>query len=120
MARSTLKPAAAPSMLKTVKVVHTMVWAFFVTCIFAIWIFACQAEYFYATLSIAVVLGEVLVLILNGWRCPLASVAARYTGDRRDNFDIYLPQWLSDHTKAIFGTLYVAGIVFTFARWFSA
>lgn len=107
-------------MLTTVKVAHTVVWGFFVACIFAIWIFAWQAEYLYAALSIAVVLAEAQVLILNTWRCPLASVAARYTDDRRANFDIYLPEWLSGHTKAIFGTLYVAGIVFTFARWFSA
>lgn len=107
-------------MLKAVKLVHTIVWAFFVSCIFAIWIFAWQADYAYAAFSIAVVFGEVLVLILNGWRCPLSSIATRYTGDRRDNFDIYLPEWLAGRTKAIFGTLYVAGIVFTFARWFSA
>ncbi len=58
--------AAAPSMLETVKVVHSIVWTFFVSCIFAIWIFAWQAEYFYAALSIAVVLGKVLVMILKG------------------------------------------------------
>ena len=120
MWRAGLSSPTARSMLKIVKLVHTIIWAFFVACIFAIWIFAWQAEYFYAALSIAVVLGEVLVLILNGWRRPLASVAARYTGDPRDNFDIYLPEWLSGHNKLIFGTLYVAGIVVIFARWFSA
>jgi hypothetical protein len=40
---------------------------------------------------IAVVSVEVLILIANGWRCPLTAVAARYTDDKRDNFDIYLP-----------------------------
>jgi hypothetical protein len=57
------------------------------------------------------------VLILNRWRCPLTSVAARYTDDRRDNFDIYLPEWIARHNQLIFGTLYVAGIIFTLARW---
>jgi hypothetical protein len=28
-------------------------------------------------------------------RCPLTGIAARYTDDRRDNFDIYLPPWLA-------------------------
>jgi polyferredoxin len=59
----------------------------------------------------------VLVLVFNGWGCPLTPVAARYTNDRRANFDIYLPEWLARHTKRIFGTLYVAGIIFTLARW---
>jgi hypothetical protein len=37
------------------------------------------------------VIGETVVLVLNGWRCPFTGVAARYTDDRRDNFDIFLP-----------------------------
>jgi hypothetical protein len=37
------------------------------------------------------VLIEVLVLIANGGHCRSRAVAARYTTDRRDNFDIYLP-----------------------------
>ena len=43
--------------------------------------------------------------------CPLTSIAARYTDDRRANFDIYLPEWLARHNKAVFGALYVAGIL---------
>jgi len=60
-----------------------------------------------------VVFVEVLVLVFNRMRCPLTGVAARYTDDRRDNFDIYLPEWVARHNKTIFGTLYVAGIVVT-------
>jgi hypothetical protein len=39
------------------------------------------------------------VLWLNGWRCPLTDVAARYTDDRRANFDIYLPEWLARYNE---------------------
>ncbi|HLN65264.1 MAG TPA: hypothetical protein VK464_27400 [Symbiobacteriaceae bacterium] len=58
-----------------------------------------------------------MVLLLNRWRCPLTDVAAQYTGDRRDNFDIYLPEWLARHNKSIFTTLYVAGMLFALIRW---
>jgi hypothetical protein len=47
-------------------------------------------------------------------------VAARYTDDRRANFDIYLPEWLARHNQAIFGTLYVAGCALALARWMLA
>ena len=67
-----------------------------------------------------IVAGEVAVLMLNHWRCPLTAVAARYTDDRRDNFDIYLPQWLARHNKLIFGALYIAGAAFALVRWISA
>ncbi len=56
-------------------------------------------------------------MVLNKWRCPLTSVASRYTDDRRENFDIYLPEWLAKHNKLIFGALYFAGVVFAVARW---
>jgi len=103
--------------LVAIKAVHTAVWAFFVACILAIWLFALRGEYAPAALSIGIVLVEVLVLMLNGWQCPLTAVAARYTSDRHDNFDIYLPQWLARHTKPIFGTLYLVGIALTLAKW---
>ena len=67
----------------------------------------------------AIVAGEVIVLVFNRMRCPLTGVAARYTEDRRDNFDIYLPEWLARHNKLIFGALYVGGLVFALVRWVS-
>ena len=64
-----------------------------------------------------IVLVELLVLVLNGWQCPLTNVAARHTADRRANFDIYLPAWLARHNKTIFGSLLVAGEVIVLLRW---
>lgn len=105
------------SFLTLIKVAHTIVWVFFVACIAAIWIFAARGEFSDAALSIGIVLAEIVVLALNDWKCPLTAVAARHTEDRRANFDIYLPRWLARHNKSIFGTLYLAGIAFTLARW---
>jgi hypothetical protein len=103
--------------LRGVKLLHTLVWAFFVACIAAIPILGAQGRYPAAFLAIALVLGEVLVLAVNGWRCPLTAVAARYTPARDDNFDIYLPRWVARHNKGLFGTLFVAGTAFTLLRW---
>lgn len=102
--------------LRLVKVVHTVVWAFFAGCIFAIPVLAWRGAFSAAFVVIAVVCVEVVVILANRWRCPLTDVAARYTDDRRDNFDIYLPVWLARHNKTIFGWLYAAGLVFTLAR----
>jgi hypothetical protein len=66
------------------------------------------------------VLVEVIVLVANRLRCLLTAVAARYTSARRANFDIYLPLWLARYNKEIFGTLFVAGVLFTFAQWRAA
>jgi hypothetical protein len=103
--------------LVVVKVVHTVVWAVFAGCIFAIPFCAWRGQLRAAVILIGIVLLEVLVLVANRWRCPLTDVAGRYTEDRRDNFDIYLPEWLARHNKTIFGTIYIAGIIVTLVLW---
>jgi hypothetical protein len=60
---------------------------------------------------------EVAVLLLNRMRCPLTDVAARFTEDRRANFDIYLPLWLARYNKPVFGSLLAGGLLFALVRW---
>jgi hypothetical protein len=103
--------------LRFIKLLHTIVWAFFVGCIIAIPILSFMRLYSYAVVLIGVVLAEVLVLVANRWKCPLTGVAAKYTDDRDDNFDIYLPVWVARHNKLIFGFLFLSGTLFTLARW---
>jgi uncharacterized membrane protein len=112
-----VKEATAPAALTVVKVAHTIVWAAFAGCILALPVASWFGEHRIAGWLAAMVAGEVVVLVFNGWSCPLTSIAAKYTSDRRPNFDIYLPEWLAEHNKLIFGALYLAGVVFAFARW---
>jgi hypothetical protein len=109
--------ASAAVRLRRVKILHTVIWALFATCAAAIPVLASMSQGRAAIVLIFVVLIEVLILIANGGRCPLTAVAARYTRDRRANFDIYLPEWLARHNKAVFGSMYFAGIAMTFWRW---
>jgi len=109
--------AASATRLLAIKAVHTFVWVFFAGCILAIPIFAWFARFRTAASLIAVTAVEVLVILLNGGRCPLTGMAARYTEDRRANFDIYLPEWLARNNKRIFGTLYGCGILLTALLW---
>lgn len=102
--------------LRRVKVLHTVIWAFFAACIVAVPITAATGHLAGAWVLIALVAVEVIVLLLNGMRCPLTGVAARYTAERQDNFDIYLPLWLARHNKRLFGALYVAGVLYTLLR----
>lgn len=105
------------SSLRAIRLVHTIVWAFFASCILAIPVFAWRGEFRLALILIAIVLAEVLIIGVNRWRCPLTGIAERYTHNRADNFDIYLPLWLARWNKHIFGGLYAAGIALTLARW---
>lgn len=109
-----MQPDAA---LRLVKFAHTIVWAALAGCIVAIPALAWFGYARQASVLIMVVLVELLVLVLNHGNCPLTAVAARYTPDRRDNFDIYLPEWLARYNKLIFGCIYVFGVAVVFARW---
>ena len=109
--------ATVPPALRAIKIVHTLAWALFAGCILALPVAAYLRNFPLATLLIAIVISEVIVLVANRFRCPLTTIAARYTSDRRANFDIYLPMWIARYNKEIFGTLFVAGVLFTFALW---
>jgi hypothetical protein len=109
-----LSPRAS---LVGVKLIHTAAWALFAGCIVVLPFAAWHGAFGLATLLIGLVFVEIAVLAVNGMRCPLTDVAARYTDDRRDNFDIYLPLWLARYNKVIFGWLFVAGLVFTLWQW---
>ena len=103
--------------LRVVRVVHTLVWAVFAGSIILIPILAYLGYYSSAAWTIGFVFIEVLILIGNRMRCPLTDVAGRYTSDRQDNFDIYLPLWLARYNKTIFGMLYTVGVVYTLICW---
>jgi hypothetical protein len=109
-----MTPRAA---LHLMKVAHTVIWAFFVLAICAIWAFAARGNLVGACWAIAIVLVEVVILGLNHGRCPLGRVVERYTADRAANFDIYLPAWLAGRTKPIFGFLFGGGVFLTAIRW---
>lgn len=103
--------------LRFIKLTHTIIWALFAGSILAIPVLAWFDEWRIAGFLILLVLVECLVLIVNHMRCPLTDIAARYTDDRADNFDIYLPLWLARHNKTIFGSLFAAGLIFSILRW---
>lgn len=101
------------SKLRAIKAIHTLVWAVFAGSILAIPLWAAAGKLAVAWGLIGFVFLEVAVLLANRMRCPLTDAAGRYTSERQDNFDIYLPLWLARHNKRIFGGLYVAAIAYT-------
>ena len=104
-------------MLRAIKLAHTVVWAFVAGCVVAIPVAGLAGRLDWAAGLSAIVLAECAVLALNGMRCPLTDLAARYTGERAANFDIYLPEWLARNNKTVFGALLVAGEIVVVARW---
>jgi hypothetical protein len=103
--------------LTAVKLLHTAIWFVFAGCIVAIPLAGAWRHYLCAAVLTGVVLVECGVLAVNRGRCPLTDLASRYTDERADNFDIYLPLWLARYNKLIFGTLFAGGALFVLASW---
>ena len=99
------------------KIAHTVVWVIFASAILAIPPAVIAGDRALALGLVGLVSVECLVLAVNRMRCPLTSVAARYTSDRRPNFDIYLPEWLARQNKVIFGSLFAADVVLVLVRF---
>jgi hypothetical protein len=47
-------------------------------------------------------------------------MAERYTANRSDNFDIFLPVWLARNNKLIFGSLFAVSEVLLLVRWLAS
>jgi hypothetical protein len=79
-------------MLTAIKLLHTLIWAFLAASILALPVIGIMRRFRWAAILTGLVLLECGVLALNGGRCPLSDLAARFTNDRANNFDIYLAE----------------------------
>jgi hypothetical protein len=100
-----------------IKLLHTAVWALLAACILALPITALLHRFDWAIILTLIIVAECGVLALNKGRCPLTGVAARFTDERADNFDIYLPNWVARHNKSIFGALFVINELIVLWYW---
>ena len=104
-------------MLIAIKGLHPIVWALLAGSVVVLAFLATKRRFDWATILTVVILVECGVLAFNGGRCPLTNLAAQFTTDRADNFDIYLPLWLARYNKTVFGTLFVIHEAFVVWRW---
>lgn len=98
--------------LVLVKLLHTAVWWLMVAATaYALWASLVDRidGWFFA--CIGLIVAEVAVLVARRFKCPLTSVAERYTDARDPAFDIYLPSWVAKHNVRIFSVVFVVSIV---------
>jgi hypothetical protein len=103
--------------LTAIKLLHTAIWAFLAASILALPVVGVLRRFRWVAILTVIVLLECGLLAVNGGRCPLTDLAARYTLDRASNFDIYLPYWLAQHNKVVFGWPFVAGELVVVGCW---
>jgi hypothetical protein len=103
--------------LVLIKLVHTLIWVFFNVVIFYL-LYAVIAGRIdrWVWICIGLIAAEGLVLVVFKNACPVTLVARRYSASERDNFDIYLPNWLARHNKLIYSLIVLAAVIVLIAR----
>lgn len=103
--------------LLVIKLLHTAIWAFFVSAIFYIlYSGVTNTITRYTWMAIGLIVGEGLVLLMFKMYCPLTILARNYTDAQEDNFDIFLPNWLARHNKLIFTPIFIVAVVIVLFR----
>jgi hypothetical protein len=64
-----------------------------------------------AAIAGAVVSSEALVYALNGFQCPLTTLAERLGSEHGSVADIYLPRWIEDHLPYITGPIFAGALL---------
>jgi len=105
--------------LLTIKLIHTVIWVFFVAVLFYV-LYSGIADKvnIYTWIGIAVVIGEGLTLLIFKMFCPLTLVARKYSDSQKDNFDIFLPNWLAKNNKLIFTSIFIVALIIVLYRTF--
>lgn len=101
----------------TIKLLHTLIWVVLAGATIGVLYSGLSGHItVYTWVAIAMILLEGIVLLIFKWSCPLTLVARKYSDSPKDNFDIYLPNWLARHNKMIFTTMFLAGLVLVLLR----
>ena len=98
------------------KALAPAIWLFFAGCIVAIPFTGAWRQFRWVVILTGLVLVWCAMLVVNRAVAPL-TFSKRYTEARSDNFDFYLPRWLAQRNKMIFGTLFAIGELFALGRW---
>ena len=104
--------------LTLIKLIHTLVWVFFNVVIFYLfyavaagkidkWVWVC----------LGLIAFEMLILLMFKMMCPLTVIARKYSDSKKDNFDIYLPNWLARYNKLIYSIIVGIILIILFFRW---
>lgn len=106
--------------LRIIKIIHTLIWLFFVSVIFYILYCGIVDDINGLTwVAIMLILLEGIVLVVFKMFCPLTVLARKYSNSEKDNFDIYLPNWLARYNKEIFTSIFIIGIILVLIRVWS-
>lgn len=102
------------SKLILIKTIHTLVWIFFNIVIFyMLYAVLTNKLDIWLWIGYGLFILEGITLLLFKFFCPLTIIARRYSNSTKENFDIYLPNWLAKYNKTIYTSILGVIIILT-------
>lgn len=100
-----------------IKLIHTLIWIFFNIVIFYLlysviinkldrWVWIC--------IGLIAIEGIILLAFKN--LCPVTLVARKYSDSNKENFDIFLPNWLAKYNKQIYSVIVLITLIILIFR----
>lgn len=89
-----------------IKIIHTLIWIFFNFVIFYMLYAAISNKLdLWLWIGYGLFILEGIVLLVFKFFCPLTIIARKYSKSTKENFDIYLPNWLAKYNKLIYTSI---------------
>jgi hypothetical protein len=106
-----------PRSITLIKVVHTVMFVL-LSVLLAALLYEVIANRMTALTWIAVTLflAEGIVLVINGWRCPLTAIAEKLGSSHGQVTDTLLPKWFADHVFQVYSGLFAGALVLMLVR----
>jgi hypothetical protein len=103
--------------LKLIKTIHTLIWVFFNFVIFYM-LYAVIIDKLdnWLWIGYVFIILEGLTLLIFKFFCPLTIIARKYSDSTKENFDIYLPNWLAKYNKRIYSGIMIVIVILTVYR----
>lgn len=97
-----------------IKAIHTLIWIFFNAVIFyMLYAVIINKLDLWLWLGYGFIFLEAVTLLIFQFNCPLSVFARNYSNSSKDNFDIFLPNWLARYTKLIYTTIVIIIVMIT-------
>jgi hypothetical protein len=103
--------------LTLIKIIHTLIWVFFNFVVFYM-LYAVIINKLdnWLWIGYTFMILEGIILLIFKFFCPLTIMARKYSDSTKNNFDIYLPNWLAKYNKLIYSGIMVVIIILTVYR----
>ncbi|WP_040473949.1 hypothetical protein [Flavobacterium frigoris] len=100
--------------LVLIKILHTLIWVVFNFVIFyMLYAVIINKVDIWLWIGYALIVLEGIILLIFKFFCPLTIIARKYSDSTKDNFDIYLPNWLAKYNKRIYSRIMILIIILT-------